>query len=262
MPARITIIRGVSAGTVHEIYANYQRIGSDLSCDMCLPSSEIPPQAFLLEYVESARSYRIHCRSKDAVYHQGRLMNPGEKRDWSPGQELSIGAATTLTLQTDPDPKPVAPESRRTERQRDYVEQLAAGSTTDPSMASTTTEPVTKSSKTDPRLFIVVLCLAACPLLLFSDQIFPPAAPSAAPPMTYATLVELLKNDDDCPNGELYLDLLRQAHREQNRSKAEAKTMYLRLRTKIMNDIESEDAGKTKTQHELLRFVGSAITRL
>lgn len=263
MPARITMLRGVSAGSIHEIQANFQRIGSDLSCDICLPSSDIPPLAVLLEYVESIRKYRVHCRAQDAVYYQGRLMNPGEKRDWDPGQEISIGTVVTLGLETDADPRPVRPESNRVERQRDLADQLAASAETAPRRE--TREPTDVAAKDGTqllKLLVIIVCLAACPVILFHEHIFPKASPPAPRSMKYNDIVQLLKDESGTAETALYLDILRQAHREEVRSRAAAKKHYLILRKKVMDDIESNEGKANDTQKELLRYINVSLSRL
>jgi len=262
MPARIRITRGVNAGTTHEIHVNFLRVGSDLSCDICIPSTEVPSLAVLVEYVEGTHSYQIHCRSKDTCYFNGRLMNPGDKRDWVPGVELAIGHALGFELELDTDPSPTPPEARR-DRQQQFIDQQIQYSE---SIETESTEPSEKNGAGTsilPQLCVIVVCVAVSILAIISKTgVFDPLlGPQDDPiPTLKEVFSELDKVDEANLKKETYLRLFMDAQREEDRESTKERTIYVRLRNMIYQDRElNEDM---KLCDKTVRYINDRIKNL
>jgi len=256
MSARIRITRGINAGTTHEIHVNFLRVGSDLSCDFCIPSAEVPPVAILVEYIESSRSYSVHCRSEDACYFNGRLMNPGDKRDWTAGQELAIGRTLGLELELDADPSPTPPDTRR-ERQQQFIDHQIqdAALAEDASLALPTGGTV--ESSTDPSVLIkigvIVLCIVVSILAIaYRAGAFDSfGGPKDEPiPTTEQVRAELEGIDAANPYRNDYLRLFEQA-----KNPVRARESYTNLRVMIL---KNEEVELDKT----LRYVNDRLKNL
>lgn len=260
MPARIRITRGLNAGTVHEIHVNFLRVGSDLSCDLCIPSPDVPSMAFLVEYIEATRSYQVHCKCKDAGYFNGRLMNPGDKRDWAVGQELAVGRSLVLELETDADPSPSPPESRK-EKQQQYIEQRIKESDAVAGEATASSgKPGSKKKQASNIMPIIVI--TACVIISIGSILNGAGAfnsitgPKEQPVPTYReVLAELKKLDDANPQKHLYLRLLMESQRENSPSKE--KEAYIQLRNVIFQDRELKD--DKKLCEKTIRFINHRI---
>ena len=243
MPARIKITRGVNAGTTHEIHVNFLRVGSDLSCDFCVPSADVPPVAILLEYVDATRSYSIHCRSKDACYFNGRLMNSGDKRDWAAGQELAIGRTVGIELELDDDPSPTPPDARRGRQQR-FIDSRIQDSESEENALTTESTADKAALSALIQIGIIVFCVLASALaLMFKFGAFDSFAgredePVPTPDLVRLELIEIAKTDS---SKEVYLRLFDQAQRNRTLEKEN----YSKLYDMILTNEDKELCDKT-----------------
>ena len=238
MPSRIKIIRGHGAGTVHEIHVNFLRIGSELSCDFCLPSPDVPAVAFLVEYSISTKSYRVHCRCKDSAYYQGKLLTLGDKRDWKSGQELAIGQSLVLVLESDSNPSPSPPISAREKQNQSLMmTETAPASDNRTEKEDDTTPP---KSQVIPILVIVGCCIISALALMYRVNMLGfLKKPEIKPPSFEEVVSELNRFKKDNPqHGEIYMRLILEAHREEIRFPQNARENYLHLRKQILQDRE------------------------
>jgi hypothetical protein len=262
MPARIRITRGINVGTVHEIQVNFLRIGSDLSCDLCIPSADVPAVAFLVEYVEANKYYRVHCRAQDICYFNGRLMNLGDKRDWAAGQELTIGRSLCLELELDENPSPCPPESRR-EKQQHFIEQQIQDSISNSTEiqsedANSTTKKTEQSTSKLAPILVIFFCLAVSAFAVLNNLGILGSVKKENPVPTYKeVLTEIQKIDDSEQQKKIYLRLLTEAQRNENREIVKQREIYIKLRNIILQDRELE--GDHKRCEKTLRYINKQI---
>ena len=104
MSATIRIESGISAGTSFWIDRAVLRVGSDPSCDLCLPSSGIDPHALTLEY--RAGEYHVYNRTEDEVVLGASSLSAGQRASWRVDECLVLGGEVKLLLEIDGDPAP------------------------------------------------------------------------------------------------------------------------------------------------------------
>jgi hypothetical protein len=168
MPALLRIESGISAGTSYWIDRAVLRLGSDPTCEVCLPTSELAPHAVTLEFRDGG--YRLYNRSPVAVSLDGVNVPAGRATAWPAQSSLDLPGAIRLVLDVDGDPRPCpAPTDRASANAGDF--DLHGMSRQSESHAPAKRGPPSAKarSKILAQLGIIVACMAGCALLLALD---------------------------------------------------------------------------------------------
>ncbi len=182
MPAIIRITSGISAGAAYGVDRPVLRIGSDPSCEICLPMVEIPAQAVTLEFRDGG--YNVYNRGGVALGLANAALNPGGRGRWGEGESLELPAGVRLLMEYDGDPRP-APQMTPREVETPYAELLAE-------QIDNSVDAKAAKSKTLTQLAIIGACVVAGALMIFGK----PATPTAVKPPEFDALITTLLKDE------------------------------------------------------------------
>ena len=165
MSACIRIESGVSAGTIYWIDRPVLRVGSDPSCELCLPSAGLKSHAITLEF--RSGQYTIYNRAENDVQLAGVAVAAGERAHWPVEGRLILGGETELAREIDGDPAPSpSPDNASMEEDRHDSAELGSAETAD--AASDETSP--KSSKSMVQLSVIGACMLCCVIFVGSGS--------------------------------------------------------------------------------------------
>jgi hypothetical protein len=161
MSASIRVETGISAGTTYWIDRPVLRIGSDPSCEICLPTADVAPHALTLEFRDG--NYRAYNRSSEPIRVGTAVVQQGATGIWGGDQAVQLPGDLRLVLQVDGDPRPSPRADSRLDdgfALQDGV-LLAAGGPGDAGEATTK-----KSSSTMVQLGIIGACILGMAVFL------------------------------------------------------------------------------------------------
>lgn len=167
MPAKVTIQSGISAGTSHWIEQPVIRIGSDPTCDVCLPSAAVPSHALTLEYRNG--QYRVYNRCRSNVFVGTRMIESGKALEWPDTDILQLSDDIELVLDVDADPTPVP---MRAAVEPEYeIDEVEADYASPELNYPTDTKTKSDASNTILQVAVIVFCLLGCAGLLARESL-------------------------------------------------------------------------------------------
>jgi hypothetical protein len=190
MSANIRIESGIAAGTNYWIDRPVLRIGSDPTCEICLPTAELPPHALTLEFRNGV--YKAYNRSSSPLTLGSAAIQPGAAGAWDDGDMLILPGDQRLVLAIDGDPRPCP----RPERQANdgFADETSAPAGDESAAAA---EVATKAkSKNLMQMATIALCVVGGGgLLLLNNSGGLSPAPAADRPTFDSIVNDSLKKD-------------------------------------------------------------------
>jgi hypothetical protein len=190
MSANIRIESGIAAGTNYWIDRPVLRIGSDPTCEICLPTAELPLHALTLEFRNGA--YKAYNRSASPLTLGSAAIQPGTAGAWDDGDMLILPGDQRLVLAIDGYPRPCPRPERQSET---GLADETTASTGDES--TTSPEATTKGkSKNLMQMAVIALCVVVGGGLLLLNNMGGLATAPAVDRPTFDSIVhDSLKKD-------------------------------------------------------------------
>jgi hypothetical protein len=259
MSASIRVESGISAGTKYWVDRAVMRVGSDPTCDVCLPSAELAPHALTLEFRDGA--YRAYNRSSSVVSVGAATVQPGSNAVWQSDETIHLPGDLRISLEVDGDPRPTPrPDSHFDDGFGDDVASLPM----DAASAGTAEEAAAKKSKSSMlQMAIIGICVVALAGMLMMKNAGGGEKPAADRP-TFSQLVQ-----ESLTKGEPHQDIVRRLQYAQaaivrygTRSNKVAHDRFSKLRDQLVSHVDSL-AGEEKTDAErVLSYVEYQLGRL
>jgi hypothetical protein len=265
MPAKINIIRGVSAGASHWLERPVLRIGSHPDVDLCVPSADLDEHVATVEYRDG--TYVIYNRAATSIRLDGHDLAPGGSAVWSHNAQLDLGGDTTLQLELTgdglPSPRPVKRRDDADYDDANDVEAATAGTAASQTVA-TSGSAKESSLKMIGQVAVILFCFLAMGVIVYSQFVNPaePAGLSGTIPdinkllESLSTAVNKPQSDGDRQQIENLLRMLKQAEFSRLRGDTrEARRLFESLRSQLLRRQSLLDASHAPEEADLLTYV-------